>query len=73
VRPYLEKTHHKKTADGVVQGVGPESKLQYRKRNIYFLVIIKSLYYENILIMITKAETRKKKLKDLNDKIPFVI
>jgi hypothetical protein len=57
----------------VVQGVGPESKLQYRKRNIYFLVIIKSLYYENILIMITKAETRKKKLKDLNDKIPFVI
>jgi hypothetical protein len=25
------KTHHKKRADGVAQGVGPEFKLQYQK------------------------------------------
>jgi hypothetical protein len=25
-RPYLEKTHHKKRADGVAQGAGPEFK-----------------------------------------------
>jgi hypothetical protein len=29
MRPYLKKTHHKKRADGVAQGVGPEFKLQY--------------------------------------------
>jgi hypothetical protein len=28
----LKKTHHKKRAGGVVQGVGPEFKLQYRKK-----------------------------------------
>jgi hypothetical protein len=36
VKPYLEKTHHKKTKQnkrtvGVAQGVGPEFKLQYCK------------------------------------------
>jgi hypothetical protein len=25
-RPYLERTHHKKRAGGVAQGVGPEFK-----------------------------------------------
>jgi hypothetical protein len=29
VRPYLKKKIHKKRAGGVVQGVGPEFKLQY--------------------------------------------
>jgi hypothetical protein len=31
-RTYLKKTHHKKRADGVVQGVGPEFKPQYHKK-----------------------------------------
>jgi hypothetical protein len=30
--PYLEKTHHKKRAGGVAQGVGPELKPQYCKK-----------------------------------------
>jgi hypothetical protein len=30
--PYLEKTHHKKRAGGMAQGVGPEFKLQYCKK-----------------------------------------
>jgi hypothetical protein len=29
---YLEKTHHKKRAGGVAQGVGPELKPQYGKK-----------------------------------------
>jgi hypothetical protein len=29
-RPYLEKTHHKKRARGVAQGVSPEFKPQYQ-------------------------------------------
>jgi hypothetical protein len=32
VRPYLEKTHHKKGVGGVAQGVDPEFKLQYCKK-----------------------------------------
>jgi hypothetical protein len=32
VRPYLEKTHHKKRAGGVAQDVGPEFKPQYHKK-----------------------------------------
>jgi hypothetical protein len=36
MRPYLEKTLHKKkkkkNAGGVAQGVGPEFKSQYRKK-----------------------------------------
>jgi hypothetical protein len=32
VRPYLEKTHHKRRAGGVAQGVGPEFKPQYPKK-----------------------------------------
>jgi hypothetical protein len=28
-RPYLKKTHHKKRAGGVAQGMGPEFKPQY--------------------------------------------
>jgi hypothetical protein len=32
MRPYLKKTHHKKRAAVVVQGVGPEFKPQYHKR-----------------------------------------
>jgi hypothetical protein len=32
MRPYLEKTLHKKKAGGVVQGVGPEFKPQYKKK-----------------------------------------
>jgi hypothetical protein len=31
-RPYLRKTHHKKRAGGVAQGVGSEFKPQYCKR-----------------------------------------
>jgi hypothetical protein len=31
MRPYLEKTLHKR-AGGVAQGVGPEFKPQYRKK-----------------------------------------
>jgi hypothetical protein len=38
VRPYLEKTLHKKRAGGMVQGVGPEfsqyQKKKKRERNI---------------------------------------
>jgi hypothetical protein len=30
---YLEKTHHKDRDDGVAQGVGPEFKPQYLKKN----------------------------------------
>jgi hypothetical protein len=40
VRPNLEKTHHKKGRDGagvvgstVAQGIGPEFKPQYQKKN----------------------------------------
>jgi hypothetical protein len=29
--PILKKTHHKKRAGGVAQGVGPEFKAQYHK------------------------------------------
>jgi hypothetical protein len=32
MRPYLEKTLHKKGAGGVARGVGPEFKLQYCAR-----------------------------------------
>jgi hypothetical protein len=32
MRPYLEKTHHKKGAGGVTQGEGPEFKPQYCKK-----------------------------------------
>jgi hypothetical protein len=32
MRPYLEKTHHKKRTGGVDQGVGPEFKPQYCER-----------------------------------------
>jgi hypothetical protein len=31
-RPYLEKTHHKKTAGGEAQDVGPEFKPHYWKK-----------------------------------------
>jgi hypothetical protein len=30
-KPYLKKAHHKKRADGVLQGVGPEIKPQYKE------------------------------------------
>jgi hypothetical protein len=32
LRPYLKKTHYKKRAGGVAQGVGPEFKSQYCKK-----------------------------------------
>jgi hypothetical protein len=32
MRPYLEKAHHKKKADGEAQGVGPELKPQRCKK-----------------------------------------
>jgi hypothetical protein len=32
MRPYLEKTHHKKRTGGVAQDVGPEFKPQYSKK-----------------------------------------
>jgi hypothetical protein len=32
MRPYLKKTLHKKRAGGVAQGVGPEFKPQYCKK-----------------------------------------
>jgi hypothetical protein len=32
MRPYLEKTHHKKRTDGIAQGRGPEFKPQYHKK-----------------------------------------
>jgi hypothetical protein len=32
MRPYLEKSHHKKKAGGVAQGVVPEFKPQYHKK-----------------------------------------
>jgi hypothetical protein len=32
MRPYLEKTHHKKRAGGVAQGVGPDFKSQDHKK-----------------------------------------
>jgi hypothetical protein len=37
VRPYLEKIHHKKRAGGMVQGVGPEFKLQYQGKKKDFI------------------------------------
>jgi hypothetical protein len=33
MRPYLKKTHHKKRAGGVAQGIGFEFKSQYHKKN----------------------------------------
>jgi hypothetical protein len=32
VRPYLEKTHHKKRAGGVAQGEGSDFKPQYHRK-----------------------------------------
>jgi hypothetical protein len=32
MKPYLEKTPHKKRTGGVAQGVGPEFKPQYHKK-----------------------------------------
>jgi hypothetical protein len=32
VRPYLDKTHHKKRNGGVAQGAGPEFKPLYCKK-----------------------------------------
>jgi hypothetical protein len=32
MRSYLKKTHHKKRAGGMAQGVGPEFKPQYHKK-----------------------------------------
>jgi hypothetical protein len=34
MRPYLEKTLHKKRAGRVAQGVGPEFKSQYHKKKL---------------------------------------
>jgi hypothetical protein len=34
VRPYLEKTLHKKRADGVARGAGPDFKPQYHKKKV---------------------------------------
>jgi hypothetical protein len=31
VRPYLKKSHHKKRAGGVAQGLGPEFKPSYHR------------------------------------------
>jgi hypothetical protein len=44
-RPYVEKIHHKKGLGGMAQGVGPEFKLQYRKkkRTGGMIQVIKSL------------------------------
>jgi hypothetical protein len=33
---YLKKSHHKKVAGGVTQGVGPEFKPQYRQKKKEF-------------------------------------
>jgi predicted SpoU family rRNA methylase len=32
MRPYLEKTHHKKRAGRVAKGVGPKFKFQYQEK-----------------------------------------
>jgi hypothetical protein len=47
MRPYLEKTHHKKRAGEVAQGVGPEFKPQYYKKkdNISKYEIFPKLMY----------------------------
>jgi hypothetical protein len=34
MRPYFKKTHYKKRAGGVAQGVRPEFKPQYYKKKI---------------------------------------
>jgi hypothetical protein len=34
MRPYLKKTHHKKRAGGVAQGIGFEFKSQYQKKSV---------------------------------------
>jgi hypothetical protein len=36
MRPYFKKTHYKKRAGGVAQGVGPEFKPQYHKKKNCF-------------------------------------
>jgi hypothetical protein len=36
-RPILKKTHHKKRAGGVTQGVSHEFKPQYRKKKFFFV------------------------------------
>jgi hypothetical protein len=38
MRPYLEKNLSQKWAGGVAQGVGPEFKTQYCKKNAYDLI-----------------------------------
>jgi hypothetical protein len=32
MRPYVEKTHYKKRADGITQRIGSEFKPQYHKK-----------------------------------------
>jgi hypothetical protein len=52
MRPCLEKSHHKKRAGGVAQGVGPEFKLQYNNNNkkttLIFLLKTKNLTYKSL-------------------------
>jgi hypothetical protein len=53
MRPYLNKSHHKKRADGVVQGEGPEFKPHHHKKKISGLTSIS--YYKlliNIILMV---------------------
>jgi hypothetical protein len=44
VRPYLEKTLHKKRGGGVAQGVGPEFKSQYHTKKVKMEAILKRPY-----------------------------
>jgi hypothetical protein len=40
MRPYLEKTHHKKRSGRMAQGLGPEFKSQYCKKKIAFVLYL---------------------------------
>jgi hypothetical protein len=51
MRPYLEKTHHKKRAGGVAQSVGPEFKSQNCKK--------KKKVWHSIFILIYQNKVRK--------------
>jgi hypothetical protein len=55
VRPYLEKTHHKKRAGGVAQGVGPEFKLQYHKKK-YVPQLFILIYLETAELKMTSIQ-----------------
>jgi hypothetical protein len=54
----LEKTHHRKRAGGVAQGVGPKFKLQHRKKKKKFCEG-KSQWFMPVILAAWEAEIWK--------------